>query len=66
MANAEVGQRVRVHYSGKLEDGSEFDSSEDDGPMELTIGEGRRPARIRAGAGRHGTGRYQDYSCTGR
>ena len=40
MAKAEVGQRVRVHYSGRLEDGSEFDSSADDGPMELTIGEG--------------------------
>ena len=40
MAKAEVGQRVRVHYSGMLEDGSEFDSSADDGPMELTIGEG--------------------------
>ena len=40
MAKAEVGQRVRVHYSGKLEDGTEFDSSASDGPMELTIGEG--------------------------
>ena len=40
MSKAELGQRVRVHYSGKLEDGSEFDSSESDGPIELTIGEG--------------------------
>ena len=40
MAKAEAGQTVRVHYSGKLEDGTEFDSSADDGPMELTIGEG--------------------------
>ncbi len=40
MAKAEVGQKVRVHYSGKLDDGSEFDSTESDGPMELTIGEG--------------------------
>ena len=40
MAKAEVGQTVRVHYSGTLEDGTEFDSSVGDGPMELTIGEG--------------------------
>ena len=40
MAKAESGQKVRVHYSGKLDDGTEFDSSESDGPMELTIGEG--------------------------
>jgi peptidylprolyl isomerase len=29
-----------VHYSGKLEDGTEFDSSLAGHPMELTIGEG--------------------------
>lgn len=40
MAKAEVGQTVRVHYSGKLEDGTEFDSSVGDRPMELTIGDG--------------------------
>lgn len=40
MAKAEVGQTVRVHYSGTLEDGTEFDSSVGDGPMKLTIGEG--------------------------
>ena len=40
MTKAEVGQTVRVHYSGTLEDGTEFDSSAEDGPMELTIGGG--------------------------
>jgi len=40
MAKAEDGQTVRVHYSGKLEDGSVFDESDGDAPFEITIGEG--------------------------
>ena len=44
MAKAEVGQTVCVHYSGKLEDGTEFDSSAGDAPIELTIGEGKQLA----------------------
>lgn len=40
MEKAEVGQKVRVHYSGMLEDGTEFDSSAGDEPIELIIGEG--------------------------
>ena len=40
MAEAQAGQRVRVHYSGRLDDASEFDSSGDGEPLELTIGEG--------------------------
>ena len=40
MAEAEAGQTVRVHYSGKLEDGTVFDESSGDAPFELTIGEG--------------------------
>lgn len=49
MAKAEVGQTVCVHYSGKLEDGTEFDSSAGDAPIELTIGEGNSlPAFERA------------------
>jgi len=40
MAKAELGHKVRVHYSGRLEDGTEFDSSTDEVPIELTIGEG--------------------------
>ena len=48
MAQAKQGDKVKVHYTGRLEDGSVFDSSEceddacgcGDGPMEFTIGEG--------------------------
>jgi peptidylprolyl isomerase len=49
MAQAKEGDRVKVHYTGRLDDGSVFDSSEcqDDecgceqhGPMEFTIGGG--------------------------
>lgn len=39
MAQAERGDTVRVEYTGKLEDGTVFDSSEDREPLEFTIGE---------------------------
>jgi peptidylprolyl isomerase len=32
---------VKVYYTGKLEDGTVFDSSENREPLEFTIGEGR-------------------------
>lgn len=35
-----AGDRVRVHYRGTLEDGSEFDSSEGRAPLEFLVGEG--------------------------
>ena len=49
MAQAKKGDTVKVHYTGRLDDGSVFDSSEcadDDcgcssGPLEFTIGEGQ-------------------------
>ncbi len=39
MTQAKQGDTVKVHYTGKLEDGSVFDSSADRGPLEFTIGE---------------------------
>ena len=38
MANAQNGDTVRVHYTGKLDDGSQFDSSQGKDPLEFTIG----------------------------
>lgn len=40
MSKAKDGDTVKVHYTGKLEDGTIFDSSKDGEPLELTIGAG--------------------------
>jgi FKBP-type peptidyl-prolyl cis-trans isomerase 2 len=40
MSQAEPGSMVKVHYTGKLEDGKVFDSSEGKGPMAFKIGDG--------------------------
>jgi peptidylprolyl isomerase len=49
MAQAKAGDRVKVHYTGRLDDGTVFDSSEEcsedecgcgHGPLEFTIGSG--------------------------
>jgi peptidylprolyl isomerase len=48
MTQAKEGDKVKVHYTGKLEGGEVFDSSEcteddcscDSGPLEFTIGKG--------------------------
>ena len=48
MAQAKTGDKVKVHYTGRLEGGEVFDSSDcreddcgcDSGPLEFTIGEG--------------------------
>lgn len=39
MTQAKLGDTVKIHYIGKLEDGSVFDSSVDRLPIEFTLGE---------------------------
>jgi peptidylprolyl isomerase len=41
MAQAQNGDKVRVHYHGKLRSGETFDSSEGREPLEFTIGSGQ-------------------------
>ena len=41
MAQVKQGDTVRVHYKGTLKDGSEFDNSSGNDPIEFTVGEGR-------------------------
>jgi peptidylprolyl isomerase len=38
MKQAEIGDTVRVHYTGTFPDGTQFDTSADRGPLEVTLG----------------------------
>jgi peptidylprolyl isomerase len=40
MAQATKGNTVRIHYTGTLADGSQFDSSTGRDPLEFTLGDG--------------------------
>lgn len=40
MSVATKGSTVKVHYTGKLKDGTVFDSSENREPLEFTLGDG--------------------------
>jgi len=41
MAPAKDGDTVRIHYTGKLQDGTVFDTSEGRDPLSFTIGSGQ-------------------------
>jgi peptidylprolyl isomerase len=41
MATAKKGDTVKIHYTGKLEDGTIFDTSAEREPLEFTIGKNR-------------------------
>lgn len=41
MTEAKSGDTVKVHYTGKLQDGTQFDSSVGSDPLEFTIGAGQ-------------------------
>jgi len=40
MTQAQVGDMVKVHYAGRLTDGTTFDTSLERDPLEFTLGEG--------------------------
>ena len=41
MAQAKMGETVKIHYSGTLNDGTQFDSSRGREPLEFSIGAGQ-------------------------
>jgi len=49
MAQAANGDKVKVHYTGTLDDGTEFDSSRGRDPLEFTLGAGQMIPGFEAG-----------------
>jgi peptidylprolyl isomerase len=41
MSQAQSGDTVRIHYTGKLDDGTQFDSSAGRDPLEFALGSGQ-------------------------
>ena len=46
---AKQGDTVKVHYTGKLDDGTVFDTSRSRNPIQFTIGKGAVIRRLRTG-----------------
>jgi peptidylprolyl isomerase len=40
MGKAKNGDKIRIHYTGKLEDGNVFDNSKERQPLEFIVGDG--------------------------
>ena len=60
MAIAQIGDTVRINYSGRLTDGTQFDSSEGRAPLEITLGAGQ----VITGLEQHLTGMEQGAKST--
>jgi len=56
MALVRVGDTIRVHYVGKLEDGSVFDTTEGGASLEFKVGDGEFLAGLEQGVVGMGTG----------